>query len=112
MSKLQRTTLYLGRSIDNGRHHPRGHVTTDELTAFYRETVAPIFPGFTVQHAQDYWEGEAEPVALLTIAHSGRDRAVQLIARAYCERFRQSAVLSETVLAFVHLETRSGKVAL
>lgn len=100
-----KTTLYLGRNKPDGNI-----VTTDQLTAFLRETVSPRFPGFTVQHAQGYWEGESERTAVLTIIHKQSDGIayVDEIAREYCRAFDQSAVLQETSSVHVVFQTRHG----
>jgi len=89
-----KTTLYLGRNIDSTATG-QGFVSDRELAEFLKVVVTPEFPGFTVQHAQGYWQGEPEPVAIITVLYGGAESArakLHQIAQAYRIQFHQEAV--------------------
>lgn len=86
--------LYLGRNIDK-----TGLTVTDDwLDRFLRDQVSPLFPGFTVIHAEGYWNGEPEKTTILEILHEPGDAfKVATIADHYKYLFHQESVLVLTI---------------
>ena len=84
--------LYLGRKIGTGPD--AREVTGPHLDSFLADTVAPVWPGFTVIGARGYWNHESEPTTILehVCDHNATETAVRL-AEHYAARFDQESVL-------------------
>ena len=99
--------LYLGRTIAEGAapilaHNAPGETTrtvSDSALAYFLEnTVTPYFQGFTVVHAEGFWQGKPEKTAILEIIHEERESfKVANIAEEYRAFFCQDSVLVLTV---------------
>jgi len=109
----RRTNLYCGRLIAGENRV----VTAEEWETFLEEHVVPFVEGMTVFEAQGRWRDETgttikEPTWVLTLLYPKEEMPARLelidrIARAYADRFKQSAVLVEheaTTVAFVTRE--------
>lgn len=92
--------LFFGRNIPAG-----GMVSDSSWNAFLAEVVTPKFPdGLTVWRAEGQWRGangglEREPVMVVEVLHprgTVPDSVFASIARDYCQRFGQEAVLRST----------------
>lgn len=99
--------LFFGRNIPAG-----GMVSDSSWSAFLAEVVTPRFPdGLTVWRAEGQWRGangrlEREPVMIVEVLHprgTPPDSVFASIARDYCQRFGQDAVLRSTGAVRINL---------
>ncbi len=102
---MRNELLYFGTDIPAG-----GKVTPHDWQAFVDATVTPRFPqGLSVWQVAGQWKSEAGTIVkeqsyVLNILHAGaaaEEQAVQDIAQAYKQKFRQEAVLRASNLACV-----------
>lgn len=87
-----KAVLYLGMST------PRGTVREEQLEAFFKREVDPIWKGFTYQIAWGSWKGVRERTCLLTYLgdhHRQLSFEAHAIGVAYCRRFDQETVIME-----------------
>lgn len=100
LKAMRNELLYFGTDIPAG-----GTVAPQDWQAFVDSTVTPRFPqGLSVWQVAGQWKSQAGPIVkeqsyVLNILHAGaaaEEQAVQDIAQAYKQKFRQEAVLRVT----------------
>jgi hypothetical protein len=88
------TTTYI---ISFGLFIPDGGVVTeDEWNRFLTEEVCPVFTSFSVREELGFWNGEPEPIKVITIISDNDELSavgVYAIAQTYRNLFNQEAVL-------------------
>lgn len=82
-------------------------ITEDAWNLFLVEEVAPVFPNFSVRDELGFWQGEPEPVRVVTIISDEEDyntaTGIWGICKIYKERFKQEAVLVNSYTSFTDL---------
>lgn len=80
-------------------------VSEDAWNNFLVEEVCPVFQSFSVREELGFWQGEPEPIRVLTFISDDHDDGIAVygIAKAYKARFRQDAVLVNSYTSFTDL---------
>jgi Protein of unknown function (DUF3574) len=96
-----------------GTDKPDGMVSADDWQSFLNDSVTPRFPqGLSVWRASGQWKSDAGPIIressyVLNIVHPDSavaEAAMNEVARAYKDKFRQEAVLRVRSAACVSLK--------
>ena len=93
-------------TISFGLFTPDGDaVSEDAWNNFLVEEVCPVFQSFSVREELGFWQGEPEPIRVLTFISDDHDDGIAVygIAKAYKARFRQDAVLVNSYASFTDL---------
>lgn len=80
-------------------------VSEDAWNNFLIEEVYPVFPNFSLREELGFWQGEPEPIKVLTIISDEHEDGVGIfaIAQTYRDRFNQEAVLVNSFTSFTDL---------
>lgn len=93
-------------TISFGLFTPDGDaVSEDAWNNFLVEEVCPVLQSFSVREELGFWQGEPEPIRVLTFISDDHDDGIAVygIAKAYKARFRQDAVLVNSYASFTDL---------
>lgn len=87
--------LYFGRTEVDCDYGYISHISGQHFEAFLRASIDPRFDAYTVFDAQGSWKGKAEASTVVEVVSSATETPalIEAIAREYCERFNQEAVL-------------------
>lgn len=97
------TTTY---TITFGLFTPDGDaVSEDAWNNFLIEEVCPVFQSFSIREELGFWQGEPEPIRVLTFISAFHEDGIAVygIAKAYRDRFGQDAVLVNSYTSFTDL---------
>lgn len=93
-------TISFGLFLPDG-----GQVSEDDWNLFLVEEVCPLFQSFSVREELGFWQGEPEPIKVLTLISDDHEDGISVftLAQTYRDRFNQEAVLVNSYTSFTDL---------